>query len=249
MGSLPITLPEGFEIKVSVGDKIGAGETLAQKNTNKDETIHLADFLSVKPQKIKKSLRKNLGEAIKKGDVLAVKSGRLGMGGKKIVSDIEGTLIRIDEEEGKIVIRTTSGGTDVQKITSPVEGVIEICDNDKIVISSDRNAISVKVATGEDIDGELLNLGENVDLLEINAGVNGKIVIGNEFERGSVSKALGLGAIGVIGVEIREAELEDAVERKIKNPIVVLDRDDYNKLSKKKGKVLIDTKNKSIVIL
>lgn len=249
MGLLPITLPDGFDTKVSVGDKVKAGEILAERNTNKDEIIHLADLLRINPQKIKKYLKKNLGDKVEIGDVIAVKKGNLGLGQKKVVSDIEGTLIKVDEDEGRLVIRTSTSETKTSQITSPVEGVIEICDNDKIVISSNRNAITARVTTGQDTEGEIIDLGEEVNILEVNLGVAGKIIIGERFERGSVFKALGLGAIGVIGLEIRESEIDDATDRKLKYPIVILDEEEYRKLSKRKGKILIDTKNNSIVLL
>jgi len=48
MTLLPILLPDGFKLKVTVNEKITVGQVLAKKTiTGKDEVVHLAKDLNI----------------------------------------------------------------------------------------------------------------------------------------------------------------------------------------------------------
>ncbi|MCL6096072.1 MAG: hypothetical protein M1444_00090 [Patescibacteria group bacterium] len=252
MTLLPILLPEGFAPKVSVDDKLTAGQIIAEKSQKGiEEVIHVSQIFAISPKHMAKTLRKNLGDSVSKEDVLAVKKGRLGLGAKKIISEFSGTIIRIDEENGDVLIHTGSADKNLITLISPVDGTVDFCNNDKIVIKTDKEALLAEEAVGEEARGELFVIEDkDIDFSEVPKEVAKKIVLGGKFEKGSIFKALGLGALGVIGVEIRDSDFEDLEEKGIKLPVFQIEEKDFSKLAKhKEGQVYLDPENKSIVVL
>ena len=252
MTLLPVLLQPGFAPKVSVNDKLTAGQIIAEKKDRAvEEVIHISQILKISPQKITKALRKHLGDSISKGDIVAVKKGALGLGTKKIISDFSGTIIKINEGTGDVLIHTSSGDKNLITIISPVDGTVDFCNNEKIVIKTDREAMLAKRAEGGEARGELFVIdGDDIDFAKIDFGVSKKIVLGKKFEKGSIFKAFGLGALGIIGVEIRESDLDDLSEKGIKSPVIQIEEEDYSKLVKQKNKqIYLDPENKSIVVL
>jgi hypothetical protein len=249
---LPILLPEGFAPKVSVNDKLTAGQIIAEKSQKGiEEVIHVSKIFNISPNQVAKVLKKNLGDSVSKGDVVASKKGPLRLGTKKIISEFSGTIFKIDEDTGDVLIHTSSGDKNIIKIISPVDGTVNFCNNDKIVVKTDKEAIIATKATGEEIKGELFVIEDkDIDFNEVPKEVLKKIVLGNKFEKGSIFKALGLGALGIIGVEIRESDFEDLEEKGIKSPVLQVEEKDFQKLAKLKNKeIYLDPENKSIVVL
>lgn len=252
MTLLPVLLPEGFTPKVSVNDKLTAGQIIAEKKDKGiEEVIHVFQILRIAPKNIVKTLKKNLGDSVSKGDVLALKKGRLRLGTKKIISEFSGTIVKIDEEKGDVLIHTGAGDKNLITIISPVDGIVEICNNGKIVIKTDRQALLAKRAAGEETRGELFVIGdEEIDFSKITAEVTKKIVLGKNFAKGSMFKVFALGALGVVGVQIRESDFEDLEEKGIKSPVVQIEEEDFDKLLKYNQKqVYLDPKNKSLIVL
>ncbi len=252
MTLLPVLLPEGFTPKVSVNDKLTAGQIIAEKKEKGiEEVIHVFQILHVSPKKIAKTLRKNLGDSVSKGDILAVKKGRLRLGTKKIISEFSGTIVKIDEEKGDVLIHTGIGDRNLITIISPVDGIVEICNNDKIVIKTDRQALLAKRSAGEEARGELFAIeDEEIDFSKITAEVAKKIVLGKNFAKGAIFKVFALGALGIVSAQIRESDFEDLEEKGIKSPVLQIEEGDFDKLVKhNKKQVYLDPKNKSLVVL
>lgn len=252
MTLLPVLLPEGYAPTISVDDKLTAGQVIAEKGEKAvEEVIHLSQVLKIPAKKISKHFKKHLGDAVSKGEVIAEASGTLGLGGRKIISEISGTVVKIDEETGDVLVHTGTSKDTNLTIVSPVDGTVDFCNNEKIVIKTDKEALVAKSAKGEDLRGELYVIdGEEVDFLRLTSQVSKKIVLGRSFEKGSIFKALGLGALGIIGIDIREGDLEDLEEKGIKAAVLTVEENDFKKLLENKHKQFyLDPKNKAIVIL
>jgi len=252
MTLLPVLLPEGSTSKVSVNDKLTAGQIIAEKkDKGVEEVIHVSQLFNISSNKIINVLRKNLGDSVAVGDILAIKKGKLGLGTKKIISDFSGTILKIDEEKGDVLIHINSTGKNIATIISPVDGTVDFCNNDKIVIKTDKEAILAKEAVGQDASGELIKLdGEEVDFSKVTHEVAEKIVLGKNFEKGAIAKVLALGGLGIISVKIEQSLFEDLREKGSKSPVLAIEDEDFQKLGKHIGKkIYLDPKNKSIIIL
>lgn len=249
---LPILLAEGFKPTVSVGEKITTGQIIAEKKEKGvEEVIHVSQIFKVSPHKITKLIKKNLGDGVSKGDILAVEKGPLGFGNKKIISEFSGTIIKIDSENGDILIRTASTDKSKSTFASPVDGTVDFCDNIKIVVKTEKDAVMATRVSGRETRGTLFALeDENVDFGEISQVVEKKVILGKSFAKGAIFKAFGLGALGIIGVKIRESDFEDLEEKAIKSPVFQVSEEDFEKLKKNLGKqIFLDPDNKCLVVL
>lgn len=247
MTSLPIYLPQGFTPKVSEKDQIKENHVLAEKkDSHRDAFAKVATDLNVSPQKAKEYLKKNPGDIVREGDILAEKSEFLSK--KEVISKVDGTFYRYDEKSGDMIIRVEGGG-EAKTITSPVDGeVIEVSD-EKIVIKVEKEAILGEIGCGKSASGDVVNLGEKVDFSEIDIKISGKIIAAKKISREAVAKAMGVGAIGIIAQEIPEEEFQNLEEKNIDTPVIMIKEGDFNSFIKDYKKVIMDGQKKIIVKL
>lgn len=250
MTLLPILLPEGYVLKVSANDKLTVGAIIAEKRSSAGEKIiHITSQLNLPPKNILKTLKKNLGDGILKGDFVAEKKGNLGIGSKKVISEFSGTVIKIDEENGDLIIRQAGEEESVETIISPVEGSVDFCNNEKIVIKTDKNAILAQDGLGIEKEGELLYL-ETAEEEDLKSVIEGKIILAKTIDRVAVFKAIGLDVSGIVTEDLEGMDFVDLTEKSITTPIMIVNEDDLKKLIKANGKrVYLGGKDKSIVVL
>jgi hypothetical protein len=246
MTLLPVNLPTGAMPKVSVGDKISQGDIIAKNQTFvTDEIIHLSKDFDILPKDIERSLKKNLGDSIKAGDLIAIK--KKAFGGKKILSKISGTLTKIDNITGDLYIKTDGSGL-TEDIISPVDGIIDFCNNEKIVIKTQKNTILAKEAFGVGITAEILV--KNLVLGNIGQDINDKVIVTQNLDKVSLFKSLGLGAKGIITVNLEDIDFSDFSDQLVNDAILIVEEKDFDKLKKQPGKKIIaDIKSKLIIIL
>jgi hypothetical protein len=252
MTSLPVLLPKGYKAKVTVGQKITAGMVLADKEiASKDEVVHLAKDLRISPKATVKALKKTLGSRIEIGDIIAVKKKKFGLGKRQIVSEFSGTLIKLDSDTGDLFVRVLTNEEEGESLVSPVDGTVDFCDNEKIVLKTEKQAIIADKACGEGTRGELLVIGKKeIEDEDIKKEVNGRVVAGQCFEKAAIFKILAIGGLGIITQNSNEPGLKDACERNLPKPLFLLSEDNFQKLEKFQGKqVYLDVENKAIVLL
>lgn len=244
MTLLPINLPKDLEILVSKGQKVISGQVLAQrKSISQENTIHLSDF-GISQKQLKSSLRKNLGDKVVEGDTLAIRKKLFG--GEKILSTISGTISKIDEETCDIYFKSEKQ-IEGEKVISPVEGIIDFCNNEQIVIKTAKNAVVAKDAFGKDAIGNLLLIKNANSLSE---EISGKIIAVNLIDRVFLYKALSLGAIGIIATDFDDIDFIEVENTNIDGAVILIDSKEFIKLEKENGnKVLVDVKGKAILFL
>lgn len=247
MTLLPIVLPEGFIPTVTVNDKLTLETVIAEKRNGKTQVINLSSF-GFPQNSLEKSLKKSIGDSIKEGEVIAVKKGKLGLGSKKFLSRFSGIITKVNEETQEIYIR--SGIDEVtETMFSPVVGTVDFCNNEKIVIKTDKEAVIAKDALGKKADGEIYYI-ESLDFNKLTSEISDKIILVKILDKTSLFKILGLDAKGIITEEIDDVDFIDLNDKKIETPILSVSEEDFKKILKNKNKeIFLDGENKSIIIL
>ncbi len=97
---LPVVLIHGYTPTVTSGQAIRKGEVLAKRTTLSAYSINIAQVLSVSLRKVKSCLRKHPGESVRRGDILAEKSGVMGMAREKIISEVTGVVYQFMPTDG-----------------------------------------------------------------------------------------------------------------------------------------------------
>lgn len=251
MTSLPVPIPSGYTLSVKLDQKVSAGDVLATKESSSSEiAIEISQSLGLSGKDGLKTLLKNPGDRVEEGDVLARKGGM--MGSREIRSKVSGTAIKYEEESGRLFIRTADEVSEsgVSEIISPVDGTISVCDNDKVVLKTDREAILAEEGSGDTGVGEIYYVeGKEIDAFKIDSKVNSKILLGEKLSRDAIAKAIGLYASGVISQEIEDLDFQNLREKMIKTPVLRVSEENFAKIVKKSGKFMIDGNKKLIIKL
>ncbi len=261
MTSLPITLRRGSIPVVKVNDSVKIGQTIAHEASVFDYVIDLVSDLSISPGQARKILLKKPGEDVSEGEVIAINKKLLGLREEKLVSKVSGKFTRYDRDSGKVVIETYAK-TAPEKIVSPVEGIVLMCNNDTIVIGTGNYVFQGAKGTGGDTAGEIFILNDALPdestalsseitkyyTLDFNAV--GKIIVGRAFSRDLLIKSIGMGAKGIIGEYIDDEELDYIKRRKLKVPVLEVGSDTIKEITKWKTKKLyMNAEEKTIIFL
>ena len=243
MTSLPLVLPKGFSAKVRIDEKVSVGDILAESKTDNQLSVNIAFKLGVKNKKIGKLLRKKPGDAVSVGDVIAQKKSFFKT--KTAVSKIAGTVTKFEEGSGNLFFARSSVLS--QTIICPVDGIVEEVTDTKIVIKADKEAIVGTASSGETAEGEVLTFGkEKILESDISDVVKGRVIAGQNFDRDGLSKAIGVGTLGIISWEIEDSLIEGLAVKKIAVPVIKVSHTDFEKI-KNGEKVLMEGSKKSIV--
>lgn len=102
--TLDIPVDPDKKLAIKVGDTVGFDTPLYKGKDKSEERICVAELLSIHPKKIFHYLKKNVGDTIAAGDLLAEKKSFFS--DKKITSHMSGTIMEVDHIEGVILIET-----------------------------------------------------------------------------------------------------------------------------------------------
>jgi len=240
---LPFFLPPDFESLVKEGDSVKEGQVLAQNTKPAEISINISKDLGIPIRKTRNVIKKNVGDKIAIGDLLAEKKGFLG--GAVIKSTMEGTYSKFDEETGSMVISIT-GASENKEILSPVDGEVSMCNNEKILLKTGKEALALEEGTGETFVGEILKL-KSGDSRDLNVSVDGKIVFSPKIERESLFKAIVLGAGAVLAEEVEDLVFESLRDKNVKTPVGRIKGKDLDRFLKTNVKVMVDGSKKIIL--
>ncbi len=255
MISLPIPLPKGYVCIVDTGDRIETGQILAQTSGPNEELVNVPEHLDVSLSKAPKYILKNPGDSITEGDVIAIRKNFFGKTKAAIISEVAGTVIRYERNTGNLVV--TTGETENKgDVISPVDGMVELCNNKEIVIHTDNAIIGTKVITGTRAEGELYIMKASFNeaspqnmMFFLDKQASGKIVLGETFTRDVIVKGSTIGVSGFIAKNIPDADIDYLQDKNITIPVIEVDEESIAKLKKLEGvKVTVDPQANIILL-
>ncbi len=254
MVTLPIALSSGFVPIVKINDSVKVGQVIAKKTPSVERIINLSTELSVPKDQAGKYLRKNPGEMVMAGDILAVRKSRFGLTEKKLISRMEGVMSRYERDSGNLILVSKTAAGNYIDIVSPVDGIVLMCDNDKIVLGTERQVYSCLKVTGGSVFGEVYVLEEPRDnalslFYALDRRAVGKIIVGRDFPRDILIKSIGIGALGIVGTNIRDEDIDYLAQRHSKIPIFEVDNNTIEEVIRWKGKIYLNSQEKVILFL
>ncbi len=183
---------------VEKGQKVKSGQVVAKsKLVSIKEKIPLAKILLVDPKKIISHLSQKIGSRIKKGDIIARKSGLFKS--VSVKSPIEGTIDSVDLKSGDLFILTREVNNKIE--VSPVDGSVDSTDNMQIKVAFEGKLYQGEKGRGKRIVAPIVIFKKVVDMSDFGSEVEGKIVIANSFSEAARSKMGALGVQGLISLE------------------------------------------------
>ena len=143
-----VPLKSNFSPLVKVGDSVFVDQPIAQEKSDKEQIVNIPQQLNISLKKVKNVLKKNPGDPINKGDVIAEKKGLLGFDNAAIISNVQGIVFRYERSTGNLIIRVGGDPIASENVISPVAGTIALCDNNKIVIRVETKEVEAESDSG-----------------------------------------------------------------------------------------------------
>ena len=199
MTNISILLPPDSSIVAQVGDAVTFDTEIArtsQKPTT-SQTIQIAESLKFKPGKIFKHLKKNIGDKVYKGDVVATKDAVFAT--KKYIADADGILTSVNHHSGEIVIEHTADEEKKSSILALLEGTVNTVDKDKIIFKTSKT-LSVELAEApKDRMGGKVVITDTTNAMQLTMPqVSGNVIVSSEVSDYVLSKFEALGASYII---------------------------------------------------
>lgn len=229
------------KILVNVGDKIGPDTTLAETEVAASEKIiQLAYLLHVNASHIAKYLKKNLGDSIKSGEILAEKKGFFSS--SKINSPTDGKIKEIDLKKGTLTLFVYSASSDIAKTTAPFSGKVTGIGKGYIEMEINGRLFKAIKGEGKIVSGKLVHLSsDTVGILEVDKDVDHSILMARSVTESAVVKLEVLGSKGFI---FQKSPQE------INSPWVEVNEDTYTALTEFVSKtVWLRPEERQIVII
>lgn len=254
MSLLPINIPAGFTLTVKSGDILISGQVIAKRSEDfREIRIPLASLLTVSPKIAEKCLRKNPGDIVRVGEVIAAKFSFITS--TEVVSTISGTILRFDLESGDIVIEKSGEdkvGTDTE-IISPFDGVVGEYQENKVMLTTKEGGLIGLRGTGGNARGKLILAKSEdqkpVEGADITVEMIGNIALGKFFTKEALVKASGMEVSGVISLKINDDDIAILEQKRMLMPILEVDDLTWQALAKQIGKnVYLDSVAKTILI-
>ncbi|MEK7605841.1 MAG: hypothetical protein AAB478_04965 [Patescibacteria group bacterium] len=274
MTSLPIPLPKGYKPIVKKGDTVKAGQTVATVDPDtasqvasvdeavqdNEVVIDLSSAMAASGDAIRKYLSCGPGDSILKGDVIAKKPKALGLKREEIITTVSGTIVRYERDTGRLFIRTegkekneASPFVSPAEITSPLEGIVTVCNNDAIVIESDSTDLVGIQGRGGTARGRVVVIqppeGERVvSGAQITKDAIGAILLLPDIDKEAVAKAAAIGTSGIIGTDIKEDLFAYLQSRKIDLPVISVAPETGKKIIRSKNDIVIHGQERTIIL-
>ncbi len=253
MSFLPLVLPQGFIPIIKQSDSVKIGQVLAQKTTSSEVSLALTKELGIKAKEVAKFLKKQPGEKITPGEIIAQKKNVFGRITAKVVSKTIGTITRFERDTGElfILIEQQENNTP-ETFISPIEGTILVCNNEKIVIQTEKNAVVGTKGFGPQVFASLYILEdvETVDPYHIQSDAIGGIVVGRFFPREVLVKSVSIGVKAVIASKVLDTDIYFLTEKKLQLPLIEVDPNNLGKIREWHGRnVFLDGETKTIILL
>lgn len=182
--------------EVGPADILGEGQTFSGFHV-----INLSKELGVDPKKAPSYLKRQIGQTIFQGELLAQKTGIIKFGNKNILAPQDGILDSYDSTNGNLRIKLA---IKKNKLVSGVYGVIDYINHQagEIVIRTQATVIYGILGSGKEREGLLKIIGNAGDLItdnQISDDLKGKIIVGGGLILpNTLSLAMQMGVSGFI---------------------------------------------------
>lgn len=199
MAQISLTLPPDSTVKVHPGDTITFDTEIAQtaQAPTTSQTIPIADSLKFSPSKVFKHLKKNIGDKIQKGDVIATKDAVFAT--KKFIADADGVLTGVNHHSGEITIEHTTSESAKGVVLALVEGTVATTEKDMIVCKVAKTLVcELSTPTTSRVGGKIV-ITDNAHVSQLTLPqVQGNIILSTDGSDYVFSKLEALGASYII---------------------------------------------------
>ncbi|KPJ51756.1 hypothetical protein AMJ39_09365 [candidate division TA06 bacterium DG_24] len=195
-------LPLAGDVIVAREDKVKAETIVARTNLPGNvQTINVAGRLSLPPEDIHESMAVGVGDAVKKGDIVAHTKGFFGLLKSTCRAPAEGTIESISDITGQVILREPPLPVEV---AAYIDGVVtEVMEHEGAVIEALGTFVQGIFGIGGERYGTIKKVCDDPsDILtdkEIDEECRGAVLIGGALATSeAIKRAIAVGARGVV---------------------------------------------------
>jgi hypothetical protein len=206
-------LPIKGEVLVKQGDKVEAQQVVAQTFMPGEITpLNMANLLSMPPGDVKECMRKEAGQRIAVGEVLAQTRGIFGFFKNTYASRHEGTIETVSEVTGQVIIRHEPIPVEVKAYVSGE--VVEVIPEEGVVIEAEVTFVQGIFGIGGESYGPVrmaaVSHEQELTADMITPEMAGCVIIGGgRVWHEAISKAIQVKAAGVVAGGIDDQDLKE----------------------------------------
>jgi len=206
-------LPLKGDVAVAKGDTVTRDQVVARTNLPGNvTTLNLVNTLSCSPTELENYMLKKEGDPIEKGEAIAETKPFIKFFKTTVEAPITGTLESISKVTGQVILREPPRPVEVQGF---IDGtIVEVIPEEGVVIETTGAFVQGIFGVGGETWGTLHVISKSPSEAltpdQIDASCSGKIIVGgNLLTLEVINKAREVGAAGIIGGGIRDADLRN----------------------------------------
>ncbi len=204
-------LPLQGEVLVRAGQRVGAEDVVARAMLPGNiQVVRGTERLGVGVDELKRLLKKGVGDAVSKGDVLAETKGFLGLFGAKLTAPVDGVIEYLSPITGTLGLREHPTPLN---LTAYIDGVVdEVMPEEGVVVSTEGALVQGIFGVGGERRGRLRVVadgpGDALDDARLTPDCAGCVLLGGATANvAHLRRAAALGAVGLIVGAVSDAVL------------------------------------------
>ncbi len=205
-------LPIKGEVLAKKGDKVKADDIVARTELPGDvERLNLAGRLGMEPKEVIESgvLKKQAGDKIEKGEIIAETKGFFGLFKTVVTSPITGVIESYSEITGQMTLRKPPK---LVEVDAYINGeVVDIIEGEGVIVRSAATFIQGIFGIGGEVKGEIVvpvsSPADKLTVNDIKDEYKGKVVVGGSYVTADVlrkARDIGVKAIVVGGIDDKD---------------------------------------------
>ncbi|MFA4028915.1 MAG: hypothetical protein GDYSWBUE_001380 [Candidatus Fervidibacterota bacterium] len=204
-------LPVKGKVLVKVGDNVSPTDVIAQAELlGPLTTVRVADRLGIEPRMLPQVMRKQVGESVRSGEVLAETKSFFGLLKARVESPVDGTVEFISDVTGNVGIRHPP--TPVQVLAYIRGTVTDVIEDEGGIVETRGALIQGIFGIGGEAVGEIAIIAdspdEDVKPSKLEDGHRGKVLVCGAVARYEfLMAAQEVGAVGVVTGGILDSDL------------------------------------------
>ena len=195
-------LPLEGEVVVTVGDRVTADQVVARTELpGKIFPVNVANQLGIAPGRLKGLLRKGVGDAVEKDELIAETPGIMGFFKSEARAIVSGTIQSVSAITGQVIFQAHAVPVEIDAYIDGV--VVELIGGEGCVIQSVATLIQGIFGLGGEVKAELVMGVDTPDAVlkpeHITPDMKGKIVVGGAYlTLDTLQAAVKTGLAGVV---------------------------------------------------
>ncbi len=210
-------LPIEGEVLVEVGQAVSHETTVARAELPGEiEPVRLAERMQLDPDELRGKVRVEVGQNVKKGDLLAESAGLFGLFRSEVKSPLDGLVEFFTEANGHLGIRRPPISIEVNAYLSG--RVVALEEGQGVTIEARGAFIQGIFGVGGERHGEIKMVCQSPDEVvdSVDGNLEGKILIaGAQVTQRVLRQAASFGAVGVVAGGIMDNDLGEFVGEEI----------------------------------